>query len=144
MIVQTPAREAPAAPPSSEPDPSGVDPSFPAVPNEPVLCIQNIQGNILDGFKKDFQVLLFLEIVDVVAFKAWLKSLVPFIATAAELDFVQMEGRCAEAPERSGARGRQIIWMSVRRADIQKSRRCRPPLEIRPCAAAVSSWTKSS
>ncbi len=61
------------------------DPSHPAVPSEPVLGIDEIQGNILGGFTKDFQMMLFLEITDVAEFRYWLDRLIPFIATSAEV-----------------------------------------------------------
>jgi hypothetical protein len=52
-------REAPA------PDPfqcGWSDPSHPSAEEEPVLRTENIQGNILGGFNKDIQVLLFVEL----------------------------------------------------------------------------------
>src|SRR5215213_4653239 len=55
--------------------------SHPAVPDEPVLDVNNIQGNIIGGFNKDFQCLLVLTIDDVDLFKPWLKGMVPFIAS---------------------------------------------------------------
>jgi Dyp-type peroxidase family len=67
------------------------DPSKPDVgPNkgsleEPVLDIKNIQGNIINGFNKDHRMMLFLRIEDAKAFKVWLKTQIPFIATAAEV-----------------------------------------------------------
>jgi Dyp-type peroxidase family len=67
------------------------DPSKPDVgPNkgpreEPVLDIDNIQGNLINGFNKDHRMLLFLRIDDPEDFKVWLKSQIPFIATAAEV-----------------------------------------------------------
>ena len=80
---QYPVREAPAPTPLY----SGPDPSFPDASDEPVLAIDNIQGNILTGFNKDFQTLLFLKIADdhVDDFKRWLHSLTSSIATAAEV-----------------------------------------------------------
>src|SRR2546423_8494335 len=52
-----PARESPAP----EPLLCGLnDPSHPDASNEPVLNIDNIQGNILNGFMKDNQAFLFL------------------------------------------------------------------------------------
>jgi Dyp-type peroxidase family len=54
-------------------------------PNEPILNVNNIQGNILGGFNKDYQALLFLEIENPKAFKQWLKSQINFIATASEV-----------------------------------------------------------
>jgi Dyp-type peroxidase family len=47
--------------------------------------MKQIQGNIVVGFNKDFQTLLFLEIVNVSDFKRWLRALVPFIASASEV-----------------------------------------------------------
>jgi Dyp-type peroxidase family len=75
-------REAPAPVPLQ----CGIDDkSHPHVEDEPVLAIDQIQGNIVAGFTKDFQTLMFLEIVDVPSFKRWLESQVPFIATTAEV-----------------------------------------------------------
>jgi len=71
------------------PQPSGKslkhDPTRPAVPNEPVLAIENIQGNILSGFNKDQQTLLFLRVDNKYDFRRWLGELIPFIATTAEV-----------------------------------------------------------
>ena len=54
-------------------------------PNEPILNVNNIQGNILGGFNKDYQALLFLEIENPNAFKQWLELQIDFIATASEV-----------------------------------------------------------
>jgi Dyp-type peroxidase family len=75
-------REAPA------PDPlhCGVDgPSHPAAEDEPKLNVDNIQGNILAGFNKDTQTLVFLRIDSVINFKPWLRSFTPRIATLGEV-----------------------------------------------------------
>ncbi|MFL5802125.1 MAG: Dyp-type peroxidase [Roseiflexaceae bacterium] len=85
MLTITTAREAPAPPPLEQPTAAQPDPSRPPVPDEPVLAMDNIQGNGIVGFNKDFQTLLLLKIVDVPHFKRWLKSLVPFVATASEV-----------------------------------------------------------
>jgi len=61
------------------------DPSRPPVPDEPLLAMDNIQGNGIVGFNKDFQTLLLLKIVNVPEFKRWLRSIIPFIATASEV-----------------------------------------------------------
>lgn len=45
------------------------------VPQEPVLEVDDIAGNILLGFNKPFQALLFFDIVDAVAFRRWLLGL---------------------------------------------------------------------
>ena len=84
-MIPVPAREAPAPSPLERLASNQTDPARPPVPNEPLLAIDNIQGNSVAGFNKDFQTLLLLKIVDVPNFKRWLKSLIPFIATAAEV-----------------------------------------------------------
>ncbi len=88
MSQQQIVRETPA--PSivefTQPDPSKPDvgPSKGDM-EEPVLEIEDIQGNIINGFNKDHRMLVFLRIDDAQAFKVWLKSQVAFIATAAEV-----------------------------------------------------------
>jgi Dyp-type peroxidase family len=52
---------------------------------EPLLEVDEIQGNIIPGFFKDFETLLFLKIDDVPACKFWLKEIIPLIATAHEV-----------------------------------------------------------
>jgi Dyp-type peroxidase family len=79
-----PVRESPAP----EPLHSGLDdPSHPCVCGEPVLRTDNIQGNILGGFMKDFQAFLFFTIAPakITPFKHWLAAMQPFIATTAEV-----------------------------------------------------------
>ena len=85
-MISRPVREAPA----SSPSPRGrVDPAHPDVSigqhPEPRLAVDQIQGNILPGFLKDFQTLLLLKIDHVADCKQWLKDLVPLIATADEV-----------------------------------------------------------
>lgn len=41
-------------------------------PNEPVLNVNDIQGNIIPGFNKDHQTLLFFQIVDTNQAKKWI------------------------------------------------------------------------
>ncbi|HXO26876.1 MAG TPA: hypothetical protein VOA80_06005, partial [Thermoanaerobaculia bacterium] len=50
-----------------------------------MLRIDDIQGNVLAGFNKDRQTLLFLEIVDAAAFRGWLGKVVDQVATTAEV-----------------------------------------------------------
>lgn len=85
-------REAPAVPPFDIPDPD--DPAFPDVANDPeprhveeVLNVDNIQGNILAGFNKDFQSLLFYNLDNVNAFKQSVQPLLArgFISTTREV-----------------------------------------------------------
>jgi len=63
----------------------GVDDASHHSEGEPVLDIHEIQGNILAGFNKDFQILITLEILDVAIFKEWLNDQISFIATTAEV-----------------------------------------------------------
>ena len=80
--MTTTVREAPAPLPLQ----GGLtDPAHPDASNEPVLEIDQIQGNIVPGFNKDHQTYLFLSIDDVDDFKAWLAYQVPFISTTAEV-----------------------------------------------------------
>jgi Dyp-type peroxidase family len=58
---------------------------LPAAAAEEILDIQNIQGNILAGFNKDHQVLLFLKITDPAKAKRWLQFITPSIATMDEV-----------------------------------------------------------
>jgi Dyp-type peroxidase family len=60
-------------------------PARPDAKAEPVLRVANIQGNIIAGFNKDFQTLLFLRITDAAAFRPWLAKFAPNVATAEEV-----------------------------------------------------------
>lgn len=61
------------------------DASHPDASREPVLAVDQIQGNILAGFNKDFQTLIFIHIDRTKDFKIWLASQINFIATTAEV-----------------------------------------------------------
>lgn len=52
---------------------------------EPVLDLDDIQGNVFPGFKKDSQHFLFFQIVDPGLARLWLKSLAPQLWTAREV-----------------------------------------------------------
>ena len=52
---------------------------------EPELEVDQIQGNILAGFNKDNQTLIFLEIQEPKKFKRWLQAVTPFVATTEEV-----------------------------------------------------------
>lgn len=89
------------------------DPTRPAAPQEPVLAINNIQGNILAGFNKDQQTLLFLKVTNQQDFRRWLGELVPFIATTAEV--LAFNRLFKEIRHRRGAETRtvQATWVNV-------------------------------
>lgn len=57
----------------------------PAPQPEPLLEVEEIQGNILAGFNKDHQLLIGLQIRDVEAARRWLERIEPEIATTAEV-----------------------------------------------------------
>jgi Dyp-type peroxidase family len=52
---------------------------------EPQLDVDQIQGNILAGFNKDNQTLIFLAIREPKKFKLWLRAITPFVATTEEV-----------------------------------------------------------
>ncbi len=64
---------------------SGSSPCRPTAPKEPVLEIDEIQGNILLGFNKDFEALLFIEITDVAPFRLWLQGLAGRVTTTRDV-----------------------------------------------------------
>ncbi|MFE8599088.1 Dyp-type peroxidase [Archangium violaceum] len=109
-----PVREAPFPEPIFV---GNADPAFPDASNEPVLHVDNIQGNILGGFNKDHQAFVFLtlqrqarpgataeqEFPTVRAFKAWLRDTLPLISTTAEVVafnrlFKEMRSRQQQEP----------------------------------------------
>jgi Dyp-type peroxidase family len=77
--------EPPNQAPPSPASPITVPPSPPPAPSEPVLRVDDIQGNVLAGFNKDFQALLFLALLDVTAFRRWLATVVDQVATTSEV-----------------------------------------------------------
>ena len=52
---------------------------------EPILEIEDVQGNIVPGFRKDSQHFIFLRITDQNAAKVWLKELAPRLSTMKEV-----------------------------------------------------------
>ncbi len=74
-----PMRETPAA---ITPQPT---PAFPDASTEPALAMDDIQGNIIPGFHKDFETLLFLRISNPGQCKEWIRHITPCIATAEEV-----------------------------------------------------------
>lgn len=107
-----PVRESPAP----EPLHCGLDdPSHPCVCDEPVLRTDNIQGNILGGFNKDFQAFLFFTIAPakIKPFKHWLAAMQPFIATTAEVIafnrlFKEIRGRRRREPTML-----KVTWINI-------------------------------
>jgi Dyp-type peroxidase family len=84
------------------------------VPQEPVLEIGEIQGNILTAFNKDHQALLFLQITDVEHAKAWIRRIEPDVATAGEvLTFNRLYKSIALRRGRELAPRIQATWMNM-------------------------------
>src|SRR5882672_4241884 len=54
------------------------------------LELSDIQGNILAGFNKDFQTLVFLRFSDLVQARRWLQQIAPEIANTDEVDTFNM------------------------------------------------------
>ena len=91
---------------------NGTSPARPDAHDEPLLHVKNIQGNVVAGFNKDFQTLLFLRIEDVPSFKAWLADFVPLVATADEvLAFNRLFKRTSD---QRGYRGTvKATWINI-------------------------------
>src|ERR671934_476277 len=91
---------------------NGTSAARPDAHDEPLLHVKNIQGNIVAGFNKDFQTLLFLRIDEVPSFKAWLAEFVPLVATAEEvLSFNRLFKR---ARDRRGYSGTvKATWINI-------------------------------
>jgi Dyp-type peroxidase family len=70
---------------------------------EPVLQVQDIQGNSLGGFHKDYQMLVFLKMDNVAVAKRWIAQVEPLIATAAEV--IQFNRLFKEMKQRYGYEG---------------------------------------
>jgi len=80
--------------------------------DEPVLALGNIQGNVIAGFNKDWQTLVYLRIDDARAFKPAVAELGRLVATADEvLAFNRLYKRMCD---RRGYRGSvKATWINV-------------------------------
>jgi Dyp-type peroxidase family len=123
-VAVEPVREAPFPDPIFPP--SG-DPAFPDASAEPVLKIDNIQGNILGGFNKDHQALVFLtlrrnnspgatpdqEFPTVRAFKKWLRETIPLIATTAEVVAFNRLYKSMRSRQHQEPLGLKATWINL-------------------------------
>src|SRR5271155_2940465 len=107
MSTNIPAREAPF--------PSSFEREVPAQKGseDPLLDTDQIQGNILAGFLKDNQTLIFLGIKNPKTFRPWLKALVPFIATTDEV--LQFNRLFKMIRYRRGVESRAVLatWLNI-------------------------------
>ena len=91
---------------------NGTSAARPDAHDEPLLHLKNIQGNVVAGFNKDFQTLLFLRIDDVASFKAWLGDFARLIATAEEvLAFNRLFKRTRDQRQYSGTV--RATWINI-------------------------------
>jgi Dyp-type peroxidase family len=91
---------------------NGTSSARPDAHDEPLLDVKNIQGNIVAGFNKDFQTLLFLRIDDVPSFKDWLAEFTRLVATAEEvLAFNRLFKRTRERRGYSGSV--KASWINI-------------------------------
>jgi Dyp-type peroxidase family len=80
---------------------------------EPVLIVDQIQGNIFPGFNKDAQTLLFLRITDARAFAAWLRDFIPFIATTERVLPVRRVLKNIRSTTGAEATGINVVWANI-------------------------------
>ncbi|TPI62533.1 Dyp-type peroxidase [Mesorhizobium sp. B3-1-3] len=80
---------------------------------EPLLDLEDIQGNIYPGFNKDHQTFIFLEIVDVGAAKSALRDLTADVASSQVVqDYARL--RAAIKKQRGGGpSGLTATWMNI-------------------------------
>jgi Dyp-type peroxidase family len=88
-------------------------PILPGAPQEPLLETEEIQGNILAGFNKDYQTLLYLNIHDVEVAKAWLRVFATCVATLEEVLAFNRLFRAMKKRRRDEPCGLAATWMSI-------------------------------
>src|SRR4051812_48917506 len=87
-------------------------PEVPGAPEEPVLDVHEIQGNVLVGFNKDHQTFLFFRITDPGPTKQWLKAVAPQIASTAEVLSFRRLFRALRARRGAEASGMTATWIN--------------------------------
>jgi Dyp-type peroxidase family len=92
--------------------PTGPSPERPDATDEPVLEVADIQGNIVGGFNKDFQTLLFLRIDNPALFRPWLGEFAALVATAEEV--VAFNRLFKRTSDQRGYRGSvKASWINI-------------------------------
>jgi hypothetical protein len=104
------AREAPA--PIPRPGDKD-DAAHRPLPDEPVLDVELIQGNILAGFNKDNQMLIFLRLDDAAEFRSWLAAQVPFIASLKEVLAFNRLSKMLRARRSVDTGSLKATWMNI-------------------------------
>jgi Dyp-type peroxidase family len=83
------------------------------LPTEDLLEINDIQGNSLAGFNKDFQMFLFVKIHDRAIAKTWIGDLIPQISTVAEVLMFNNLFRALRDRQRADPQGLVATWMNI-------------------------------
>jgi len=87
--------------------------AIPGAPDEPELDVGDIQGNGLGGFNKDFQLFLFLRVLDVSGARRWLKAIVPRVSTLAEVIAFNRLFRSLRARQGKDPIGLTATWLNI-------------------------------
>ena len=82
-------------------------------PDEPVLDIHDIQGNILAGFNKDYQTLLFFKVVEPLIAKTWLMAIAPLISTVQEVLSFNRLFKLMRKRQGHDPSGMAVTWMNI-------------------------------
>jgi Dyp-type peroxidase family len=99
----------------AKPIPSNLnDPAYRSILPEPIVASHNIQGSIHTGFNKNHRILLFLSVDSekLSVFKTWLRSQIPFVATADEvIAFSRLFKATRQRRKREGTV--KSTWMNI-------------------------------
>ncbi|GAA2157052.1 hypothetical protein GCM10009760_58740 [Kitasatospora kazusensis] len=98
---------------TTEVPPGVLPPASPPATDLPLRESDEIQGDVLAGFKKDQMVLLFLKFEDGVKARGWLQRLTPRIATTRQV--ATFNKAFSEARQRSGGdpTGLKATWLGI-------------------------------
>jgi Dyp-type peroxidase family len=88
-------------------------PAIPGAPEEPILEVQEIQGNILVGFNSDYQHFIFFQITETAVTKRWLHLLIPHVATVDETLSFRRLFRALRSRRALEPAGMMATWVNV-------------------------------
>jgi Dyp-type peroxidase family len=81
--------------------------------HEPLIAVDEIQGNVLPGFLKDHMMLLGLRIDDPQAAKAWIRSMTPDVSTAREVYAFKRLRNLLKLRRASTPTGLKATWLNI-------------------------------
>lgn len=84
-----------------------------ALPEEPILEIKDIQGNVSPGFNKDFQTFISFRIEDAAKAKAWLVHVAPMISSMEEVLGFNRLFRALRARQGRDPAGLIATWTNI-------------------------------